>query len=199
MPIETIDSTRFYPEKLRENFELYPKVIEITNHIIDGFFTEFDDTKFKYRGPDVVREEVIKEIIEERGFGYIKSIMDTISNFEFNVLLDFLGLINLLKGSRQGLELILKILGMDAVVTEWWEQSPQAAPQTYVITILMNTSYIADPLVTLEAIIVFCKHYVYPIIENIDFKFQLVFATANANFAGFGKSRYSGQIIGAAV
>lgn len=195
---DTVDVAQFFPEKLRETFELYPKVVALTNYIIEGFFEEFSDVRFKYLGPDLVRREVINEIIDERGFAYITAIMDTLTAIDFNVLLNFLGVVNLLKGSREGLELVIRILGMDATIAEWWEQHPLGVPDTYVITILMNSSFVPDPSLTLEKIRVFAANYVYPVIENIDFNFQIQFAVANANHAGFVKARYTGDIQGVA-
>lgn len=188
-----IDALTYVPAKLQK-YELWPKVASMITHIIDNFLADFADIRYKYTEPTLVSNDVITNIINDRGFGYIADIMSTLNNFEFNTLLEFIALINLLKGSRRGLELILKLLSLDALITEWWEQVPQGEPDTFVITVIMNTTTVPDPLATLEKVKVFCREYVYPVISNIDFKFSLQFATKNANFGGFIKAHYSGTI-----
>jgi hypothetical protein len=191
--VSEIDSIVFVPEDLQQ-LELYPKLQGMMNHIIDNALVEFEDVRYKYSGPDVVREEVISEIIKELGFSYITEIMSTLTGYEFNTLLEFVGLINLLKGSREGLELVLKLLGLDALIQEWWEQSPTGEPDTFIITVIMNTTYVTDPLATLNKVKDFVKEYVYPTISNIDFRFTLSFAEKNCNFGAFSKAYYYGQI-----
>lgn len=194
----SFDSDPWLIEKLK-TYELYPKVKEMLDYVISNSLTEFEDVKYKYRGPQIVKTKVIQEIIEELGFGYINGIINTIDNFEFNVLLDFIGLLNLLKGSRLGLELVLKLLSLDSVVQEWWEQSPLGVPDTYVITVIMDGSTVPDPSATLEKVQAFAKEYVYPVISNIDFRFTFSFAEKNVNFAGFIKQNaytQTGGIIG---
>lgn len=188
------NSINFVPQNLQQQ-ELYPKIAEMLDYIIDNFETELEDIKFKYRGPSVVREDVIKEIIIELGFEYIKDIMDTIDNFEFNVLLDFISLLNLLKGSREGLELVLKLLGFDSVVTEWWQKDPQGTPHTFDLNVIMNTTYINDVEETLEKVQIFVRNYVFPILETIDFVFAFdSFLEKNANFMAFVKMTVYGTI-----
>ncbi len=189
------DVDPYLVEKLK-TYELYPKVRELLNHIISNALTELEDVKYKYKGSDIVRKEVIQEVIEELGFGYINGIIDTITNFEFNVLLDFIGLLNLLKGSRTGLELILRLLSLDSVIQEWWEQSPVGEPNTYVITVIMNGSTVPNPSQTLEKVQAFAKEYVYAVINNIDFRFTFSFAEKNINFAGFTKQKVSTEVGG---
>lgn len=188
-----IDSLQFVPEKLRQ-LELYPKLQAMLNHVLDAALTEFADVRYKDTEPSLVDTDVITNIINERGFQYISDIMSTITGFEFNTLLEFIGLVNLLKGSRAGLELILHLLSLDALITEWWENFPPTEADTFVITVVMNTSFITDPLATLEKVKAFCYQYVYPTISNIDFKFSLEFATKNVNFGGFSKAHYTGLI-----
>lgn len=195
MAIDNISSLGFVPEKLKTN-EIYPKVCAMIDYIVNNALEEFEDVKYKYSGPDVVRDEVIKNIVTELGFEYVTSVMDTITNFQFNELLEFVSLLNLLKGSRQGLELILKLLGFNSVIQEWWEQIPKAEPDTYVITVIMDNNIVVDPAKTLDKVKEFAKHYVYPTFSNIDFKFNENLATLQINVAGFFKSHFYGEIYG---
>jgi hypothetical protein len=187
-------SIEFIPEGIRAQ-ELYPKVCSMVDYIVRNFETELEDVRFKYRGPDVVREEVIKQIINELGFDYISSVMDTITNFEFNQLLQFLSLINLYKGHRSGLELVLKLLGFDSITTEWWENNPQGPIMTFDLTVIVNSSYVTDLQKTVDRVKVFTRHYVYPVLNNVDFRFSLTLAEKNVIMAGFVRSRYTGTIM----
>ena len=187
-------SLNFLPEGLRSQ-ELYPKVCGMIDYIVQNFETALEDVKYKYRGPEVVRQEVIEQIIEELGFDYINQLMQTITNFEFNQLLQFLGLINLLKGSRDGLELVLKLLGFDSIIIEWWETAPLGAPATFDLTIVVDSSHVPDLNATIDKVKIFTEHYVYPKINNVELKFSFDFATKNITTAGFVKAKYVGEIM----
>lgn len=193
MPLNKSNS--YLPSKVQEQ-ELWPKISEMTDYIISNAITELKDVSKKYSGPEEVRNEAIKQIIDEIGFKYISEVMETLDNFEFNTLLSYISLINLLKGHRDGLELVLNLLGFDAIINEWWEQEPKGEPWTYEIVIIMNSSFVEDPILTLDRLQVFARHYVYPLIENIDFKFAIpTFSLIQITTAGFVKQKFSGRII----
>lgn len=186
-------SALFIPEKLRDQ-PIYPKICSMTDYIISNAVLQFEDVSLKYSGSDVVRNDVIKEIVSELGFDYVRGVMDTITNFEFSILLQFIALLNTLKGSRQGLELILRLLGFDTVVREWWEETPPLPVDTYNLIVIMNTTFVQNPAETLEKVREFAREYVYPTLNTIDFRFSLSFATKNVNFGGFTRARYTGSI-----
>ena len=181
------------PENLR-SLELYPKISGMMDYIVKQYAAEFEDVRYKYRGPDKVRDIVIKEIITELGFKYIADVMGTISNFEFNTFLQFVSLINLLKGSRVGLELVLKLLGFDTIIKEWWEQSPEHPVYTFEIVVIMDSNKVTDAQATLDKVKIFARAYVFPLIENIDFRFSLNIGARNLTPAGFFKLHYSTEI-----
>lgn len=193
IPTVLTQPDRFLPMALKQ-YELYPKISEMLQFILAGAVVELEDVKYKYSRPDAVSDEVIKQIVQELGFQYIRDVMDTLENFEFTALLDFLSLISLLKGSRQGLELILKLLGFDSIIKEWWEPDPMRPVYTYELIVIMNTTFVPDIFGTLDKIQIFARQYVFPVLENIDFRFQLTFAEKNVNFAGFWRLKYSGRI-----
>lgn len=193
VPNVLTNAIKFVPPGL-QGYELYPKIHDMLNYIMSGAVVELEDVKYKYKRPDVVNDEVIKQIIQELGYQYIRDVMDTLENFEFTALLDFLSLISLMKGSRQGLELILKLLGFDSIVQEWWEPDPKKPVYTYELIVIMDTTFVPDIFGTLEKIKVFARQYVFPTLENIDFRFKLTFAEKNVNFAGFWRLYYSGRI-----
>lgn len=182
------------PEDLRA-LDLYPKVTDMMNFIVRKYAEEFEDISLKHKGPNVVREEVVKNIITELGFDYITSVMDTLEGVEFNTLLEFVSLINLLKGSRTGLELVLKLLGFDSIIREWWEQDPKHEVYTFEIVVIMDSNNVPDAVATLERVKTFARAYVFPLVENIDFRFSLEIGTLTAITAGFFKPHYYGVIL----
>jgi hypothetical protein len=194
-PISKVqDVLSFIPPNLREN-ELYPKLSEMMNFIMDQAVADLVDTKYKWTGPEFQEKVVIQEIIKELGFEYISEVMDTITNFEFNTLLSFVSLINLLKGSRTGLELVLILLGFDSAISEWWERDPVHEVYTFEIVVIMDSNRVPNVFETLEKVKIFAREYVYPVIENIDFRFSFSFAEKNATVAGFAKPSYFGVIM----
>jgi hypothetical protein len=188
------DSIRFVPKNLRGH-ALYPKLSEMVNYIIEGTVKELEDVKYKWTGPEFVRNEAIQEVVKELGFEYIASVMETITDTEFNTLLSFLSLINLLKGSRTGLELVLILLGFDSVISEWWEKNPQHDPYTFEIVVIMDSNKVPDVFETLNRVRIFTREYVFPLVENVDFRFSFSLAEKNLTVAGFAKPHYAGTIM----
>lgn len=194
--MSTLDSSiQLISKKLRDD-EFFIKVAEIIDKAKDDYDADFADIKYKLQDPTKLREEAIKEIIDELGFTYIRKLMDTLTNIEFNVLIDFISLLNLLKGSRDGLEIVMRLLGFDTVIVEWWEALPQKEPMTFDLTVLMNTSLVPDFDETLEKVKIFTRHYVLPKLDLIDFKFVLEsFLEKQVNLAGFVRMKHFGRIV----
>jgi len=187
----TNNSITAFPPDVRQQ-DIYPKVSEMMDFIISNFESEITDTKFKWTGPNQLSEDTIKEIITELGFGYIRGVMDTITNFEFNTLVSFVSLLNLLKGQREGFELVLRLLGFDSIIIEWWEASPEQAPWTFELVVIMDTTLVPNVFETLQRIQTFARHYVFPKISNVDFRFSLdSFAERAVIMSGFVKQTRS--------
>jgi hypothetical protein len=182
------------PENLR-SLEIYPKITHLIDYVVKNAAIEFENVKYKYGDFSRLDNDTVKEIISELGFNYIKSVMDTISNYDFKILLYFVSLINLLKGSRAGLELILYLLGFNFFIREWWEQSPIKPVYTFEIVVIVNSSIVSNINETLDNIKKFARAYVFPIIENIDFRFSISFVEYGLITAGFSKARYTGNIL----
>lgn len=180
----SFDSTEAIPPDL-QSLDLYVKLVSMINYIVLEYAQQFQDVSLKYSGPSEVRYEVITNIINEFGFTYITNLMGTITNYEFNTLLSFISLLNLLKGSKQGLELILILLGFDSVITEWWQTEPQGEPYTFALLLLMNTSYVQNPIATVDAVKVFVTSYVFPLLTSVNYIFSFNFASADIAIAGF--------------
>lgn len=176
--------------------ELSVKLNEMLWYVVDEFNTSLSDTKFKYTNLEELGEEAIKQKIVEIGYEYIKDVMDTITDFQFNQLLLFIDLVSQLKGTRRGIELVLQLLGFTSDILEWWEVSPQKPPWTYEIIVYMDLSVVHDPYNTLNKIRIFSRFYQIANISNIDLLFTVSqFAESAPIMAGFHSYRHFGSIV----
>ena len=161
-----------YIQKIKADTDLWKEISLLLQYVIDQSVTDFQDVGSKYTDPEALPEQTIKEIINEKGFDYITSVMDTIDGFTFNKMLSFVDLITQLKGSRPGLELVLKLLGFDSLIREWWED-PDALgePLTYEMIVFVNSSFVPDLFVTLDKVQIFSDNYVLGKLSNVDVRF----------------------------
>jgi len=182
---------------IKKDTQLWTKIRSMLQYVIDQTASELADVKYKVKDPNQLSQDAVKEIIKEEGFKYIVSVMDTINNFEFNTMVFFIDLINQLKGHRRGLELVLKLLGFDSIIREWWEDpSALGDPLTYEITVFVNSSFVPDIFLTLEKVQEFSRNYVLAQISNVDVQFLFErFASKAPIMAGFSKQKFIGHII----
>lgn len=187
------DTIKFFAERLR-NEEIYPKIASMTDYIVQNAETDFQDVIAKYTDPGNASDDVIDRVIDEFGFSYINDIVDTITGIEKNILFQFLSLLHLLKGSRIGLQLVLEILGFEATIVEWWEESPKAEPDTFKIDIVFNLSQVSDVFLTLDRIRTFVIQYVYPKLIQTNINVDIEFAQGDTAVAGFFLEEKNGLI-----
>lgn len=183
--------------KARRNKELWKKINEMMSYVMTNAVLELSDVKNKYTDPSQLETETIKEILNELGFSYIVDIMDTITGFEFNTMLSFVQYIGQLKGTRKGLELVLKLMGFDSVIKEWWEDPNDIGePWGYEIIVIVDSSFVPDIFNTLDKVRIFSEHYVLAKISNIDVRFSSDrFAERYPVMAGFVHSTYTGIVV----
>lgn len=157
------------PEALREK-PFYVKIIEILTHILDEREEDFNDILNKFRDFDQLHEEALKSLIQEFGYDYITDIL-TFTVDEIRTLSAFLYLIHSLKGHKQGLDLVMRLLNIDYTVVEWWEKSPTGTVDTFDFTgslDLTEITYEEATLIINVKLKVFVRAYVYPIYELWD-------------------------------
>lgn len=183
--------------KHQRNKELWIKVNEMMKHVVSQAVLDLNDVKYKYTDTEQLGENAIKQTLVELGFSYIVDIMDTITGFEFNTMLAFAQYIGQLKGTRKGLELVLKLMGFDSVIKEWWEdRNNLGEPWSYEIIVIVDSSYVPDIFNTLDKVRIFSEHYVLAKISNIDVRFSSEqFAERSPVMAGFVHSHYSGIVV----
>jgi len=192
--MSTKNILEFIPPDLRQ-FETYPKYAELLQYIVDNFYLEFNDISAKYKDPSSVTPEVVEQVINEFGFKYIYSITEDFNNFDTTVLLNFMSLLHLMKGTRSGLEIVLQLLGFNATIVEWWETDPRGEEHTFDMTINMNLSIVTDVFKTLDKVRVFIENYVYPKFNFATVVFAFELSEAQTAFAGFSTQTYDFGLI----
>lgn len=177
------------------NKKLWIKLNEMTNYVVQMSVDDMAVVRYKYRDQTKIGNEAIKQIITENGYQYIANVMDTIEGFDFQVLIAFADLIGNLKGTRVGIELVLRLMGFSSSITEWWEASPKAEPWSYKITVGVDASFVPNLYTTLDTLKEFSRNYVFSQISNIDLQFGgAQFAQAVATMGGFVSNTWTGSI-----
>lgn len=178
--------TEYIPKHLRGT-DLYVKIQELMLYVVESSIEELKDVKYKYKDNTQLSSEGVKNTILEQGFSYIVDVMDTVEGLEFNVMLSFMDVVNQLKGTRAGLELVLKLMGFDSIIAEWWEDpSVERDKWSYEIIVIFNSSNVPNIFETVEKVKEFSDNYVLGKISNIDIRFSAEkFASIPAVLSGF--------------
>jgi hypothetical protein len=194
--VSTQNTIDYVPPDLR-NAEIYPQVCALLDHIIAGFQTDLTDITAKYVNPAAASPEVVSLVIAEFGFGYLNDLIDTLTDIDVSILLNFMSLLEFMKGTQRGLELVLGLLGLSVQITNWWETTPRGPQQTFSMTVFVNLSQVADVFATLAKVRTFTLNYVYPLFTSFEvvFDFQLA-AAATAMVAFVTQDESSGLIQG---
>jgi hypothetical protein len=192
--MSTKDTSLYIAPDLRD-FEIYPKICELVQYIVDNFENDYSDIINKYQNPALASDDVISEVINEYGFGYINELIDTLENVDISILLNFMSLLHFLKGTRAGLELVLETLGFQAIIVEWWETNPKGPEHTFDMTVLMDLSKVPEVFVTLSKVRLFVEQYVYPKFNIADLVFSFEFAEAHTAHAGFHTQAFTSELI----
>lgn len=180
----------------QHNKELWSQLTALTSHIITKTNNDLAAVKYKYTDPSKIGNEAIKQIILENGFGYIKDIMDTIQGFDFEKMFYFVNLIGNLKGTRSGMELVLRLMGFESIITEWWEDPTKPEPWSYKITVIVDNSFVPDLLNTLNKLKLFSENYLYSKISTINLQFGgNDFAQATPIVGGFVRTTWTGSAV----
>ena len=176
MPIK--DSIEFIGPRLRE-FELYPWLAQTIDEALRQYCLELSDSRDKYRDTLSASQDRIFEMIKELGFDYINDVLQTTSGEQENFLLSLASVLSLFKGHRDGLILVMKLLGFEISVIEWWEKTPQGEPHTFDMEITISAENVDNVLATVTNIRRFVTQYVYPKFETATLVFSFDFAEAN--------------------
>lgn len=166
-----INSIQYLPPAFREN-EYYVKICSLIDCLISQnskYFAyeevQFMDAMNKYSDREHLSSPAIQQIIKEFGYQYILNILE-LPESKMKNLIAYLALINMLKGSKTGLELVLSLLGFDFKLLEWFED-PMALPErnTYALELTFNNMGFGPNF--FEDFRRFSREYVYPLLVKI--------------------------------
>jgi hypothetical protein len=176
----------FLPE-FNQTQDLYKKVCEMMDYVIENHETESSPIINKYKDYFSLDEVYIRQLIAEKGYGYIvdAAILDTESLAN---IYSYLAIIHLLKGTETGLELVLKLLKYDYEQIVWWKKDPQGIPNTFDLNLNLDlTDFNSEKIFNLRK---FTRFYVYPIMDLfLNLSFDM--AALEITVAGFVEQDYS--------
>lgn len=170
----------YKPEIFLSDYDLEKEIIAQTNELIDYLNGGSDISKSKYfalqqtyidvlnKYKDVMSlsEQALKDIIDEYGYSYLSNLFD-LSKERLQMLVLYLPLIEMLKATKTGLELIFAVLGLTLTIQEWWENPSNLEILSYILYIdLVNVpvdSSVAD------RVLEFSRQYVYPLLVAITY------------------------------
>lgn len=170
---EIIDSLEFVPNAFKDNSVML-MVTELLNLLMDKNLNAnypnlvemqaaYHDATYKMIDYSQVSFEAKKQIIHEMGFDYITDFINITDN-QITQLLMFLNLIYILKGKKEGLQLILDTLGIVYEYTVWDETSPKGVPFT---ATLLITGGNFDDYNVLSRLKNFLRSYMLPWIDVV--------------------------------
>lgn len=169
--INYINSVKYLPPEFQKN-DYYIKICSLIDALLSDnsdYFryerNQFQNAINKYRDYRNLDNSSIHQLVKEFGFQYIIDIL-ALPESKIKNLIAYLSLINMLKGSKTGLELVLTLLGFDYKILEWWED-PIELPNrnTYALELtFVDMGFDSKFLVNFQT---FSRQYVYPLLTNI--------------------------------
>jgi hypothetical protein len=180
--VTDIDPLDLLPEA-RQKEDAFIKISDLLAHQLAVINNEIKPLTDKYKDYFNFDEKFIYALLKEFGYEYLAdaSILDT-SNL--SVLLSYLKLIHFLKGTRQGLQLVLKLLGYDYTEILWYEKIIKGEPHTFDLNLTVPIS--AVNVTTIGNLNKFLRYYVYPIARVVTDILPFEFMRTIAGGGGFG-------------
>ena len=132
----------------------------LSNKVANAFY----ELTNKYQNTAELPLEMLKEFIREQGYGYILDLVvqdeDTVK-----LLWYMLVLIHQLKGSKEGLLLVLSLLESNfdpnqTNITQWYETIPVGRPNTFTLETTIDVAKLGDGF--FSRFKKFLDNYVYP-------------------------------------
>jgi fibronectin type 3 domain-containing protein len=183
-------SIELIPEKQAES-ELFIKLSEMIDHETDKFAAAIVDVASKYTDPNSVTKEVVSEVFRENGLPSVVGLLEEVSVVDHSTLLAFSAYILLYKGSRSGYETVLRLIGFEYDLKEWWEEGGTGKPNTISINVNLDVSVVQRPYETFQKIKKFTSEYVFPIIDPLIFTVTMEMGREGWTHAGFIHPTYN--------
>lgn len=178
--INYINSAKYLPPELQKN-EYYLKQCSLIDSLLSSnseYFkyerNQLQAAMNKYKDYQNLDESTIHQIVKEFGFQYIIDVLDLPESKMKNVIA-YLSLINMLKGTKNGLELVLTLLGLDFKALEWWED-PITLPERNTYALELVFTDMGFDAKFLEDFKTFSRQYVYPLLNKIVVYFKFNWA-----------------------
>ena len=178
--INYINSAKYLPPEFQKN-EYYLKVCSLIDSLLSDNSEYFiyermmlQESINKYKDYRNLRDSTLHQIVKEFGFQYIIDVL-SLPESKLKNIIAYLSLINMLKGSKTGLELVLTLLGFEYKLLEWWED-PIELPNrnTYALELVFvdmgfDSKFLSD-------FRTFSRQYVYPLLTNMTVYFKFNWA-----------------------
>lgn len=164
-----MSNKRFLPKEVAED-DLFIKLIELIDYLEIAEIEEASVVKNRTKDPAALSGDVIQELVAEYGYSYIIDAFN-LSDEELSAFISYLPLLQLMKGSRAGLELAFRLLKASIAITEWWEMDPIGDPHTFSADLDIDLStYRPDTVSKLRE---FFRHYIFPKLVDFVLNFSL--------------------------
>lgn len=168
--VNYINSSKYLPIELGKN-EYFQKICSLIDSLVSENSEYFTYEKKalnavinKYRDFEQLDQSSIHQVVAEFGFQYIIDIFE-LPDSQLKDLTAYLALINMLKGSKPGLELVLSLLGMEYKIKEWFED-PATLPEknTYALELWLYNVGLSSKFY--KRFYRFSREYVYPLLAK---------------------------------
>jgi len=178
----------YLPDYLKEN-DFFVLITDLLDWLFDEELSIENLSPSEKYNLDVTDEDGLKEIMAELGFDYISDVVN-LTKEELKTLVQHTFLLHYLKGTRTGLELALKLLGIEHTVEEWFEMDPPGDPYTFNLVIDMPLNQVPEQV--LDKLRTFFRSYVFP--KWIMFlTWYGDIAQVSGAFGGFSKTEVSAE------
>ncbi len=184
-----VSSSRFIPRRLYQE-ALNVEAFKAIDYLLNEELPNINDVKYKHIDRSKLQTAALYSYVYETGYSYVADIFD-LTDEDLVILTGYLKLIHFLKGTRNGLELVFKLLKMNYELVEWWEKDPKDEPDTYDLTVDLNLTGAKSNSLSLLSI--FLREYVYPIVKNLVFIYTAELVHMACAVAGFSDQELPGD------
>lgn len=174
-------SVSYYLSEYWANTPLYAeKIIPLLDYVLTNNFEEssklsqaFYEIINKYTNTADLPTESLKELIRESGYGYLIDLL-TNDDTSLKVLVYLLVLVHQLKGSKEGIQIVLNLFQLnanpdDTVITQWFESTPVGEENTFTIDSQIDISKASKDF--FRHFNTFISNYVYPELASLKIKY----------------------------
>lgn len=174
-----INSAKYLPLELAKN-EYYQKICSLIDSLLSSNSNYFEyernalqSAMNKYRDYRNLDNSSIHQLVKEFGFQFIIDILE-LPDSRLRDLIAYLALINMLKGSKSGLELVLSLLGFQFHLLEWFEDPIELPDRnTYALELIFVDMGMKQTFY--KNFYRFSREYVYPLLVKLVLYFKFTY------------------------